>query len=73
MDDIFNLNEVLEAKDKRIEEYSFDSLCLRYKNARQAQAYLEVQCGLRRLNEALEACNIDYVRFRHVLKEVLYD
>lgn len=73
MDDIFNLREVLETKDKQIEEYSFDSLCLRYKNARQAQAYLEVQCRLRDLNKALEACNIDYARFQHILKEVLYD
>jgi hypothetical protein len=58
--------------DKKVKEYGYDSLCLRYKIAREAQARYEVNNQYHGdMERSMKAAERDMIRFFQILSDLL--
>lgn len=72
-----NLSATLESIDKKIKGYGYDSLCLRYRHAREAQARLEYikdrRDGIMTHDESyyMSKATRDCMRFYQILDDLI--
>jgi hypothetical protein len=61
-------------EERKLKEYIYDSLCLRYKIAREAQARHEVNTHYNgNIKTAIEAAKRDEMRFYQILDDVIFN